>query len=243
MGGLPIVTRKDIPHQDQLDYRSGALLCIDKPLGWTSFQAVNKLRYVLSRHVGVKRLKVGHAGTLDPLATGLLLICTGKGTKQIESFMGLEKEYVAQMTLGATTPSYDLETEVDRTYPIDHINPQAIEDLSSVFTGEILQQPPIFSAKKKDGKRAYDSARAGKEVKLAACPVVIHELDFLKIDKPLVEFRVRCGKGTYIRSMAHDMGKALDSGAHLTALKRTAIGPHRLEDAIGIEEFCAGFQS
>jgi len=243
MGGLEIITRKDLTRLSEFDYRSGAMVCIDKPLGWTSFQVVNKLRYVLSRHVGVKRLKVGHAGTLDPLASGLLLICTGKGTKQIQSFMGQEKEYLGELTLGATTPSYDLETTIDQTYPTEHLSPRIIGDIASDFIGEILQHPPIFSAKKRDGRRAYDSARAGKEIELAACPVTIHELEFNRIEMPQVEFRVRCGKGTYIRSLAHDIGKALKSGAYLSALKRTAIGQYDLEDALSVEEFCAAFRS
>lgn len=219
------------------DFLNGQLLLIDKPLEWTSFDVVNKLRYALKKEFGLKKIKVGHAGTLDPLATGLLLICTGKFTKKINELMGMEKEYTGTITLGATTPSYDLETAVDETFPTEQLTEEQIREATSQFTGEIEQVPPNFSAIKKDGKRAYQLAREGKDAKLQPRPVVIHQFEVTGIDMPEVHFRVRCSKGTYIRSLAHDFGKALETGGHLSALRRTAIGEYRIEEAQSIEGF------
>lgn len=222
------------------DFKNGQLLLIDKPLEWTSFDVVNKLRYALKKQYDLKKIKVGHAGTLDPLATGLLLVCTGKFTKRISELMGLEKEYTGSITLGATTPSYDLETEVDQTFPTDHIGEEDIRKATANFEGEIEQIPPNFSAIKKGGKRAYELAREGKDAKLQPRPVFIHQMEITGIEMPVVHFRVRCSKGTYIRSLAHDFGQALNSGAHLSSLRRTAIGDYRVENAVGPEEFVEG---
>lgn len=219
------------------DFKNGQLLLIDKPLEWTSFDVVNKLRYALKKQYDLKKIKVGHAGTLDPLATGLLLICTGKFTKRINELMGMEKEYTGSITLGATTPSYDLETEVDQAFPTDHISEEDIRKATAKFEGEIEQIPPNFSAIKKGGKRAYELAREGKDAKLQPRPVFIHEFKITSIEMPVVHFRVRCSKGTYIRSLAHDFGRALNSGAHLSSLRRTAIGEYRVENAQSIEQF------
>jgi len=208
------------------DILSGQVLLVDKPLEWTSYQAVAKIKYALQKVTGKKKLKVGHAGTLDPLATGLLIICVGKKTKEISDFMGLPKEYVAHVKLGATTPSYDLESAVDAEFPTDHINLETIEKVLKAFIGEISQVPPIFSAIKKDGIRAYEKARAGEEVVMAPRQVIIHELEILNYSDQILELRVRCSKGTYVRSLAHDLGKALNSGGHLVGLRRTKIGSH-----------------
>ena len=208
------------------DILSGQVLLVDKPLDWTSYQAVAKIKYALQKVTGKKKLKVGHAGTLDPLATGLLIICVGKKTKEISDFMGLPKEYLAQVKLGATTPSYDLESDVDQQFPTDHINLEVIQEAIETFKGAISQVPPIFSAIKKDGIRAYEKARAGEEVMMAPRQVIIHELEILKYSDQVLELRVRCSKGTYIRSLAHDLGKALNSGGHLVGLRRTKIGSY-----------------
>lgn len=221
------------------DFLNGHVLLIDKPLEWTSFQAVNKIRWHIKKKFALKKIKVGHAGTLDPLASGLLIICVGKETKNISSYQGLVKEYTGTFTLGATTPSYDLETEIDNTFSIDHINKELLENTSQQFLGEIDQKPPIFSAIKKDGKRLYELARKGKETEIEARKVEILEFELTKIDLPNVDFRVVCSKGTYIRSLAFDYGKALNSGAHLTALRRTKIGDFSVEKAQTIEEFIA----
>ncbi|SEK91279.1 tRNA pseudouridine synthase B [Aquimarina amphilecti] len=219
------------------DYKDGQVLLIDKPLQWTSFQVVNKLRWLIRKNFGIKKIKVGHAGTLDPLASGLLIICTGKFTKRIQEFMGQTKEYTGTITLGATTPSYDLETEVDKTFPIDHISNEIIHTTTKQFIGEIDQYPPVFSALKKDGKRLYEYAREGEEVTIASRKITISEFVITRIELPEVDFKVVCGKGTYIRSLAHDFGKALNSGGHLSILRRTKIGEFSVNDAISPETF------
>jgi tRNA pseudouridine55 synthase len=206
------------------EIKAGQVLLVDKPLEWTSFQAVAKIRYTLQKELGLKKLKVGHAGTLDPLATGLLIICVGKKTKEISAYMGQSKEYVAQITFGGTTPSYDLESEIDATFPTAHIDRAAIEDVLPQFSGDILQYPPIFSAIKQGGVRIYEKARAGEEVVVEPRSITIHELEILSFENNVLSLRVLCGKGTYIRSLAHDLGKALSSGAHLSGLRRTKIG-------------------
>lgn len=214
------------------DFLNGQLLLIDKPLGWSSFQAVNKLKWVIRKNFNLKKIKIGHAGTLDPLATGLLLICTGKFTKTINELQGQVKEYTGTFTLGATTPSYDLETETDKTYPIDHITENLVHDATEKFIGEIEQIPPVFSALKKDGKRLYEYAREGKKIEIKKRPITIYEFEITAIELPKVSFRIVCSKGTYIRSLAHDFGKELNSGAHLTELRRTKIGDYTVNKAI-----------
>jgi len=215
----------------------GQVILIDKPLNWTSFQVVNKVRWLIRKHYGLKKLKVGHAGTLDPLATGLLILCTGAMTKSIEEFQGQEKKYTGRLKLGATTPSYDLETEINATFKYEHITEEMLHGALPQFTGTILQKPPIFSAIKKDGKRLYSLAREGKTTELPEREITIKEFALSAVELPDVEFNVRCSKGTYIRSLAHDFGAALDSGAHLTALRRTAIGSYDVAQAISIEQF------
>ena len=218
------------------DFIDGTILVVDKPHGWTSFDVVNKLRYPIKRLTKVKRIKVGHAGTLDPLATGVLVVCTGRMTKQINTLMADDKEYTGIITLGATTPSFDLETEVEQTFEVDHISEELIEETRQKFLGEIFQVPPIFSAKKIDGKPAYKAARRGEEVKMRKTIVNIVELEFTKIEMPDMHFRMRCSKGTYVRSLAHDFGQALKSGAHLSLLKRTASGAYSLDQAADVKE-------
>ncbi|MDB2587199.1 tRNA pseudouridine(55) synthase TruB [Flavobacteriaceae bacterium] len=215
----------------------GQVILIDKPLNWTSFQVVNKVRWLIRKHYGLKKLKVGHAGTLDPLATGLLILCTGAMTKSIEEFQGQEKKYTGRLKLGATTPSYDLETEINAAFKYEHITEEMLHGALPQFTGTILQKPPIFSAIKKDGKRLYSLAREGKTTELPDREITIKEFTLSAVELPDVEFNVRCSKGTYIRSLAHDFGAALDSGAHLTALRRTAIGSYDVAQAINIEQF------
>ncbi len=219
------------------DYLLGQVLLIDKPINWTSFQVVNKLRWKIKNTFNFKKIKVGHAGTLDPLATGLLIICTGKMTKQIDKFQGQDKEYTGTITLGGTTSSFDLETEIDKTFPIDHITSELINSSTAKFIGDISQYPPIFSAIKKDGKRLYEFARAGEDVEIKPRTITIKEFEITKIDGINVDFRVVCSKGTYIRSLAHDFGKALNSGAHLSALKRTKIGDFKVDEAQSIDGF------
>ena len=219
------------------DFLDGQVLLIDKPLGWSSFQAVNSLKWKIRKKFQLKKIKIGHAGTLDPLATGLLLICTGKATKTINELQGQEKEYTGTITLGGTTPSYDLETEINETYPMDHITNEMIHSTTAQFIGDIEQIPPVFSALKKDGKRLYEYAREGKEVEIKKRKVTITEFEITSISLPMVQFRVVCSKGTYIRSLAHDFGKALQSGAHLSSLKRTKIGDYNVNKAITPEEF------
>lgn len=220
------------------DYLEGQILLIDKPLKWSSFQAVNKLKYILKRQYDLpKKFKIGHAGTLDPLATGLLIVCTGKFTKRITEIQAQAKEYTGIFTVGATTPSYDLETEVDATFPTEHITSELIQETVKQFLGEIDQKPPVFSAIKKDGKRLYEHARAGEEVEIAFRKTTIHEFEITRIALPEIEFRVVCSKGTYIRSLAFDFGKALNSGAYLSALRRTKIGDFSVENGISPEDF------
>jgi len=214
------------------DFKNGQVLLIDKPLTWTSFQVVNKLRWHIRKTFNIKKIKVGHAGTLDPLATGLLIICTGKFTKKINEYQAQTKEYTGTFTLGATTPSYDLETEIDKTFPTAHITDALIHKTTAQFTGEISQKPPIFSAIKKDGKRLYELARAGETTEIPTRQVTVHEFEITKIDLPKIEFRIVCSKGTYIRSIAYDFGLALKSGAHLSELRRTKIGEFSVDDAI-----------
>lgn len=214
------------------DFLAGQTLLIDKPLGWSSFQAVNALKWAIRKKFNLKKIKIGHAGTLDPLATGLLVICTGKFTKRIPELQGQIKEYTGTFTLGGTTPSYDLETEVDQIFSIDHITTDLIQHATSQFLGEIHQKPPIFSALKKDGKRLYKFAREGIEVEIKTRKITISEFEITSIRLPELDFRVVCSKGTYIRSLAHDFGKVLDSGAHLSALKRTKIGDFNVNKAM-----------
>ena len=220
------------------DYLDGQILLIDKPLTWTSFQAVNKLKYILKREYNLpKKFKIGHAGTLDPLATGLLIICTGKFTKRITEIQSQAKEYTGTITVGATTPSYDLETEVDATFSTEHITEELIQETVKQFMGEIDQKPPVFSAIKKDGKRLYEHARAGEEVEIAFRKTTIHEFEITRIALPEIDFRVKCSKGTYIRSLAFDFGKALNSGAYLSVLRRTKIGNYSVTNAIVADAF------
>jgi len=219
------------------EYQNGQVLLIDKPLEWTSFQAVNKLRWEIKQRFKIKKIKVGHAGTLDPLATGLLIICTGKQTKQIDTYQGQIKEYTGTFTIGATTPSYDLETAIDNVFPTGHISEELLKETTKQFTGEIQQKPPIFSAIKKDGIRLYELARKGETTEIKARTVTISEFEITKVNLPEVEFKVVCSKGTYIRSLAFDFGQALNSGAHLSALRRTKIGEFSVDNADSIEGF------
>lgn len=220
------------------EYLTGQILLIDKPLKWSSFQAVNKLKYALINTIGLpKKFKIGHAGTLDPLATGLLIVCTGKFTKRITEIQAQAKEYTGTFYIGATTPSYDLETEVDQEFPTAHINEALIHETVKQFLGEIDQIPPIYSAIKKDGVRLYEHARAGEVVEIASRKTTIHEFEITRISLPEIDFRVTCSKGTYIRSLAFDFGKAMQSGSHLTALRRTKIGNYDVDNAIDVELF------
>lgn len=220
------------------DYQNGQILQIDKPLNWTSFQAVNKLKWALITKLNLpKKFKIGHAGTLDPLATGLLLVCTGKFTKRITELQGQAKEYTGTFHIGATTPSYDLETEIDQTFPTGHIDDALIRETVKQFLGEIDQKPPIYSAIKKDGVRLYEHARAGETIEIATRKTTIHEFEITRIALPEIDFRVVCSKGTYIRSLAYDFGQAMNSGSHLTALRRTKIGDYHVNDAIILETF------
>ena len=225
------------------DYQSGQVLLIDKPLHWTSFQVVNKMRWEIRQAFYLKKIKVGHAGTLDPLATGLLIICTGKMTKEIDTFQAQIKEYTGTIVLGSTTPSFDLETEINESFPTGHITEALIKETANQFTGEIMQFPPVFSAIKKDGKRLYEFARAGEAVEISARTVTIETFEITHIDNMKIDFRVVCSKGTYIRSLANDFGKALQSGAHLSALRRTKIGDFDVKDAVSIETFIENISS
>jgi tRNA pseudouridine55 synthase len=228
-----------------MDYNfyTGEVLLINKPYTWSSFQAVNKLKHAIKTHPslivdGVKvKLKIGHAGTLDPLATGLLIVCSGKKTKTINDLMGMEKEYTGTFLLGATTPCFDLEKEVDKIFPTEHITLEAIQQAAKDFTGIQQQVPPIFSAVMINGKRAYEMARAGEEVEMKSREIQIKEFEITNVSMPTVSFRIVCSKGTYIRSIARDFGLALNSGAHLTKLCRTRIGDFKLEDAVTPQEF------
>ena len=220
------------------DYLNGQILLIDKPLNWSSFQAVNKLKWALITKLNLpKKFKIGHAGTLDPLATGLLLVCTGKFTKRITELQGQAKEYTGTFYIGATTPSYDLETEIDQTFPVAHINEALIQETVKQFLGEIDQVPPIFSAIKKDGVRLYEHARAGESVEIASRKTTIHEFEITRIALPEINFRVVCSKGTYIRSLAFDFGKAMQSGSHLTTLRRTKIGDYNVINGVDVIAF------
>ncbi len=221
------------------DYQEGETLLVDKPLHWTSFDAVNKLRWNIKQRLGVKKIKVGHAGTLDPLATGLLIICTGKNTKKIDQFIGEDKTYTGTFLLGKTTPSYDLETEYNQEFPIDYITNELIEEVRLSFLGEQQQVPPIFSAKQVDGKRAYDMARAGQEVVLKSNTITIKSFEVDTKRFPEIDFKITCSKGTYIRSIANDFGLKLNAGAALIALRRTASGQFNIEKAKSVDEWIA----
>lgn len=226
------------------DFYTGELILIDKPYGWTSFQAVNKIKHAIKNHPSLlvngekTRAKVGHAGTLDPLATGLLIVCTGKRTKQVSTLMGLEKEYTGTFVLGSTTPCFDLEKPVDQVYPTGHITVELILETAKTMTGKQMQVPPVFSAIMVGGRRAYDIARAGETTEMKAREILISEFEITRIAFPDLDFRIVCSKGTYIRSIARDFGAALNSGAHLSALCRTRIGPFLLQDAATPETFC-----
>ena len=222
---------------------NGSCLLVDKPQNWTSFDVVNKIRGALRHNLGLKKIKVGHAGTLDPMATGLLLICTGKFTKKLADFQGLGKEYMGTITLGATTPSYDKETEPDSVFPYNHITKDQIEVVRQQFLGEIDQFPPMYSAIKVDGQPLYKKARKGEVVAVKSRPVTIHEFEITNIELPDVTFRVACSKGTYIRSLAHDFGAALNNGAHLSALRRTKIGHFNIDDAWKLEALIEHIES
>ncbi|TVR70113.1 MAG: tRNA pseudouridine(55) synthase TruB [Marinilabiliales bacterium] len=225
-----------VPEKDT-SLLTGGIILINKPLGWTSFDAVNKIRSVLRKYYGIRKIKVGHAGTLDPLASGLVIICTGRMTKEISNFQSMEKEYVAEFMLGKTTPSFDLETEIDGEYGTAHITRELIERALEKFRGEFDQVPPLFSAKFIDGKRAYKRARRGDDIELPAARISIRELEIEHFDLPALRLRIACSKGTYIRSLARDLGRELGSGAYLSSLERTRIGEYRLEDAVSPEQF------
>ena len=220
-----------------MDFKKGEILYFNKPLNWTSFKLVGSVRYTICRRINEKKLKVGHAGTLDPLATGVMIVCTGKATKRIEEFQYQTKEYIATVMLGGTTPSFDLEHEIDATYPTEHITKKLVEETLQRFIGEIEQIPPAYSACKIDGERAYDLARKGKEVELKPKLLVIDEIELLECSLPEIKIRVVCSKGTYIRALARDIGVALNSGAHLTGLIRTRVGDIRLSDCLDPENF------
>ena len=225
--------------RDKDDFLNGQVLLIDKPLEWSSFDAVNAVKWAIKRKFGLKKIKVGHAGTLDPLATGLLIICTGRATKTIQQIQALTKEYTGTMTLGATTPSFDMETEVDQVFSMEAITNETIHKAAESFVGVIEQFPPIFSAVRKDGKRLYEYARSGKEVEITPREIEIQEFEIVSIDLPKVDFRVRCSKGTYIRSLANDLGGKLGCGAYLSALRRTKIGDYNVNNALHPKKFGA----
>ena len=220
-----------------LDFQTGEMILIDKELNWTSFDVVSKLRNSIKKKLNIKKIKVGHAGTLDPLATGLLIICTGKMTKRINEFSGLNKTYVGKMTIGSTTPSYDLETKPNVYYPTEHINKNLIIETAKKFVGKIDQKPPVFSAVKKDGVRLYKLARKGVKVEVEKREIIIHDFLISSINFPEVEFSLTCSKGTYIRSLAHDFGKELGSGAHLSELRRISIGDYTVDKSLKLMEF------
>ncbi len=223
-------------HPGNYDFINGATLLVDKPAGWTSFDVVNKIRYKLKQRLGLKKIKVGHSGTLDPMATGLLIICTGKATKKLLEYQGFDKTYTGRLRLGATTPSYDSETEIDETFPYAHITPDMLEATRLKLTGPQDQVPPVFSAIKVDGQPLYKRARKGEKMAVEARQVIIHSFELTKIEMPDIEFAVRCSKGTYIRSLAYDFGALLESGAYLTALRRTTIGPFDIRNAWQLED-------
>ena len=220
-----------------VDFKEGYIAIIDKPLEWTSTDVVRKIKYALQHRLGYKKIKIGHAGTLDPLATGVLIVCIGKATKMVNELQAEEKEYIADIELGATTPSYDLEHPIDKRYPTEHITREMIEQALRDLTGERLQAPPIYSAKKVEGVRAYEFARAGEEVELKKALINIYEMEILSLEMPHLKIRVRCSKGTYIRSLAHEIGQVLDSGAHLTGLRRTRSGGFTAENGWKLENF------
>ena len=224
-----------------IDYIGGHILLINKPLRWTSFDVVKKIRNTLRTALQLKKIKVGHAGTLDPLADGLLIVCTGKFTKRINEFQAQEKEYTAEFTLGATTPSFDLETEINETFEYNHITEEMLKTTAASLTGNILQTPPIYSAIKQDGKRLYEHARKGEDVKIKERMVHVSKFEIIKVEMPKVYVRIVCSKGTYIRSLAQTFGKNLNSGAHLSQLTRTRIGKFELSQAIDIQEFIDSF--
>jgi len=219
------------------DFKNGQVLLINKPLNWTSFQVVNKIRWLIKNKFGIKKIKVGHAGTLDPLATGLLIICTGKMTKKISSFQNQTKKYTGTFLIGSTTPSFDLETKPDNTFPVDHINKDLIINATKSFIGKIKQKPPIYSAITKDGKRLYESARIGENIEINDRDIEILNFNISRINMPHIDFEVECSKGTYIRALANDFGKKLNSGATLYKLNRTKIGEYSVNKSISIEEF------
>lgn len=219
------------------DYLAGQMVLIDKPLGWSSFDVVKKIKHLISKKYNLKKLKVGHAGTLDPLATGLLIVCTGKFTKRISEIQGQEKTYTGTITLGGTTPSYDLETEVDNDYKTSHITKELIHQTTKQFIGEIDQKPPIFSALKKGGERLYEKARRGEKIIIESRKIFVREFNIISIENLTVAFEIKCSKGTYIRSIANDFGAALNSGGYLSSLCRTAIGDYQLSKGIDIESF------
>ena len=225
-----------------INFEEGYIAVVDKPLRWTSADVVRKVKFTL-RKLGYRRIKVGHAVTLDPMATGILLVCIGRATKMADALQAEEKEYVADVMLGATTPSYDLEHEIDATYPWEHITREAVEEALRSLTGERLQEPPVYSAKKIEGTRAYELARAGEEVELRKARITIYEMELLECDLPRIRIRVRCSKGTYIRSLAREIGEALDSGAHLTSLRRTRSGGFTLANAWDLEDFLKNLQN
>lgn len=222
-----------------MDFISGEIIGIDKPLGWTSFDVVKRIRGAIQRRLNVKKFKVGHAGTLDPLATGVLIVCSGRSTRCIDTLQAGTKEYVADIRLGATTPSFDLETEIDATYPYDHVTMDMVRSVLPSFTGSILQVPPVYSAVKVDGKRAYKYARKGKEVELKPKQLEIEEMELLPCTLPDLRLRIVCSKGTYIRAIARDLGEALGTGAHLNALRRLRVGDIRIQDCLTVEQAVA----
>ncbi len=221
----------------KLNFMEGEILLIDKPYRWTSFDVVKKIKYLIRKNLGIKKIKVGHAGTLDPLATGLLIVCTGKLTKKIQEIQIQEKEYTGIITLGATTPSFDLETPIDKTFALDNISEEQIREAAKKLTGTFQQVPPVFSAKKIEGKRAYEHARKGNSVEMKSAEITIKVFEITKLQMPHFHFRITCSKGTYLRSVARDFGVLLGIGAHLSKLCRTRIGNYRLEDAMGVEVF------
>ncbi|NOZ46773.1 MAG: tRNA pseudouridine(55) synthase TruB [Chlorobi bacterium] len=222
----------------EFDFKNGEVLLINKPFEWTSFDVVNKIRYLIKKRYNIKKIKVGHAGTLDPLATGLMIVCTGKATKKIQDFTNYDKEYIAEIKFGATTPSFDLETEVDKTYPYNHINEKELLNiLKNKFIGKINQIPPIFSAKKINGVRAYEYARKGENIELKPSLVEIKSIEILNINLPFVTLLIKCSKGMYVRSLIRDIGFSLKSGAHLTKLERTSVGEFKIENTFTISQF------
>ncbi|KAA3631976.1 MAG: tRNA pseudouridine(55) synthase TruB [Bacteroidetes bacterium] len=227
----------------EYNFKSGTVLLVDKPIGWTSFDVVNKLRYAIKHRLGIRKIKVGHAGTLDPLATGLLIICTGKFTKKLNDFQGLPKTYTGTMKLGGTTPSFDAESEVNETFPIDHITPELVEETRKKFLGEQDQYPPIFSAVKVDGVPLYKRARKGQEAEIKSRRVIIYDFEISRVEGDEIDFEVTCSKGTYIRSLANDFGKALGSGAYLSALRRTKINDFEIEKAWDLQELVTYIQT